>query len=287
MPYYVFAWIATSANALGGVIGKLSTKHQISNPWLFNFVWSLLITVFTLPFALAAHPSWPTHWGPLWLMGFFSMAAGLLFVFMLYAIDVSIIGPMFSLRTAVSVILGVLLFHERLFGSQLVLILLILVGGVVITVDERFSVKSFFNRSIALALITITCSSIYGATVKYAMQFESYWSVTMWGNILAQVLLLPTIWFFRMDIRKIKWHQWSGVVGHSIFSTIGSAAQNAAYAVNIGISTAIMAVPLSMIFAIVFSVFAPKLLEKHTPKVYAIRLAGAIVMILAAIRLSL
>jgi drug/metabolite transporter (DMT)-like permease len=287
MPFYVFAWIANVSTAFGITIGKLSSKHQIANPWLYNFVWGLLITLFTLPFALSTHPAWPTHWGPLWLMGFFSMSAGLLFIFTLRAVDVSIIGPMYSLRTAVSVILGVLLFHERLQGFQAGLILLILFGGMVITVDERFSIKSFFRRSIALALVTITFSSIYGATVKNAMQFEGYWTVTIWGDILAQVLALPTIWFFRNDIKKIRWHQWSGVVTHSVFSTLGSTAQNAAYAVNIGISTAIMSAPLSMVLAILFSIFAPKLLEKHTMKVYAIRLSGAAIMILAAIRLSM
>jgi drug/metabolite transporter (DMT)-like permease len=287
MPFYVFAWIANIASAFGITVGKLAGKHQIANPWLYNFVWGLLITLFTLPFAIVAHPAWPTHWGPLWLMGFFSMTAGLLFIFTLRVVDVSIIGPLYSLRTAISVILGVLLFRERLLGFQIGLIILMVMSGIVITIDERFSIKSFFHRSIALALVTITFSSLYGATVKNAMHYEGYWTVTIWGDILAQVIALPTIWFFREDIKKIRWHQWSGVVGHSIFSTLNSCAQNAAYAVNIGISTAIMSAPLSMILAVLFSIFAPKLLEKHTMKVYAIRFGAAAIMILAAIRLSL
>jgi hypothetical protein len=41
-----------------------------------------------------------------------------------------------------------------------------------------------------------------------------------------------------------------------------------------------------MILAFLFSVFAPKLLEKHTMKVYAVRFAAAAVMIAAALKLS-
>ena len=286
MPYYIFAWIANIFLALGGISGKLTAKHQIKNPWLFNFVWGLIITVLTIPFALATHPPVPTHWGPLWLMGFFSMVAGVLYIFSLYAVDISVLGPMYNLRIIISTILGFLLFHEQLAGYQIGFMILILIGGVLITIDERFSMKSFFNRSIALALITVAMSAIYGATIKYAMQFEGYWTVTMWGNILAQVLLIPTIWFFWRDIRHVRWHEWSGVVGIGVFSTIASAAQNAAYAVNIGITTAILSAPLSLVLALVFSVFAPKLLEKHTMKVYAIRLGAAAIMIIAALRLS-
>ncbi len=286
MPFYVYAWIANACLGLGAISGKLTAKHQIKNPWLFNFVWSLIITVLTLPFALAAHPGMPTHWGQLWLMGFFSMAAGALYIFSLYAVDISVLGPMYTLRIVINTILGFLLFHERFAGFQIGLMVLILIGGVLITIDERFSTKSFFNRSIVLVLITVTMSALYGATIKYAMQFEGYWVVTMWGNILAQILLIPTIWFFWRDLRKVRLHEWSGVVGIGVFSTIASAAQNAAYAVNIGITTAILSAPSSMILAIILSLFMPKLLEKHTIKIYAIRFTAAAIMVVAALRLS-
>jgi len=44
--------------------------------------------------------------------------------------------------------------------------------------------------------------------------------------------------------------------------------------------------PFSMIFAFMFSVFAPKLLEKHTLKIYVIRFSSVAVMIWAAIQLT-
>lgn len=286
MPYYLAAWLANLSFATSGIIGKLSVKHQIKNPWLYNFVWGLIVTVLTIPVALFYHPPLPTHWGALWIMGFFSMAAGVLYIFSLYALDISILAPLYNFRVVINIILGSLLFHEHLGGLQIGFMVLILICGLFVTADERLNIRSFFKKSIALGLITVTFSAVYGATVKYAMQFDPYWTVNMWGNILAQVLLLPTIWFFWKDIRNIRKDQWSGVIGHGGLTTIGSAAQNAAYAANISISTAILSVPSSMVIALLFSIFAPKLLEKHTMKIYAIRFTAAAVMIIAALQLS-
>ena len=84
----------------------------------------------------------------------------------------------------------------------------------------------------------------------------------------------------------MRFSDWSGVTWSTILLTFGMFAANRAFAVNVGISSAIMTVPLSMIFAVLFSVFAPKLLEKHTMKVYALRFAAAAIMIFAALRLS-
>ncbi len=286
MPFYIFAWLANLSYSLGVVSGKLSSKHQLSNPWLFNFIWNLLIVIFTLPFALAAHVQMPTHWGPLLLLGFFSTLAGTLFIFAMYALDVSVLGPMYNLRTAASVVLGVFLFHERIAGYQIGLIVLMLFAGLFITMDERLTLKSFFHRSILLAIITTICSAMFAAATKYAMKFEGFWEVTLWGNFLTFVFIIPTIWFFRDDVRKIQRDQWSGVVGHSLFATMGIFAANAAYAINIGISAAIMSAPLTVVLGVLFSFFAPKLLEKHTMKVYAIRFSAAAVMIIAALQLS-
>jgi len=44
--------------------------------------------------------------------------------------------------------------------------------------------------------------------------------------------------------------------------------------------------PFSMIFAFMFSIFAPNLLEKHTIKIYVIRFTSVAVMIWAAMQLT-
>ena len=59
-----------------------------------------------------------------------------------------------------------------------------------------------------------------------------------------------------------------------------------AFGENISISMTIISLPLAMIMTMALSVVAPKLLEKHTAKVYAIRLSAAAAMFVAALGLS-
>ncbi len=68
--------------------------------------------------------------------------------------------------------------------------------------------------------------------------------------------------------------------------TLGTIAVNKAYQTNISITSVIISVPLSMIAAYVLSIFAPRLLEKHTQKVYLVRFAAAALMIVGAIQLT-
>ena len=72
----------------------------------------------------------------------------------------------------------------------------------------------------------------------------------------------------------------------TVLFIIGWAFEVLALRQNISISMTIISLPVSMLFAILFSVFAPKLLEKHTMKVYAIRLIAAGIMVAAALGLS-
>lgn len=286
MPFYVFAWVAEFFYGLGAIAGKLSSKHQIANPWLFNFVWILLVTILTLPFAFVAGIQWPVHWGPLWLLALFSATSATLYILALYALDVSILGPLYTLRIAISGLLGVIWFDERLSSYQIGLMVLMIMAGLFVSIDESMSIRSFFRKSVVLGLVSVVNSAIYNATVRYAMQFEGYWEVTVWGQVLGQVLLLVTIPFFWKDIRNVRLNQWSGLIGSTVLVTLGFLAANRALAENLSVSSAIMSIPLSMVMVVLFSVFAPKLLEHHTLKVYTIRFSAVGVMVWAALQLQ-
>jgi ABC-type Na+ efflux pump permease subunit len=73
----------------------------------------------------------------------------------------------------------------------------------------------------------------------------------------------------------------------SLAGTTGMLAANAAYAGNVGIASTVISLPFSMVIAFALSIFVPKLLEKHTMKIYAIRFSAAAVMIFSALKLSM
>lgn len=118
------------------------------------------------------------------------------------------------------------------------------------------------------------------------MQFEGYWEVTMWGNILTMVPLILTIPLFRKEVPSVPAKSYVGASVFTLLAFFGLLAANVAYKENISITNVIIAVPLSMILAFGFSVFAPKLLEKHTMKIYTIRFAAAAIMFAAAIKVT-
>lgn len=286
MPYYVAAWLANIFFGFGSVASKLSSKHQLSNPWLLNFILGVFITVCTIPIAVVAGIHMPTHWGALWLTGVSSMISGTLYVLAMYKLDISTLSPLYSLKIVFNIIIGLLFFSERLTLEQMTFVFLVFIAGLFVGIDEKQSIRSFFRPVILLALSAVFSSTLFNATIKYALQYEGFWEVNLWSNVFAMILSLITVPLFWKDLRKTHVRQYSGTVISALVYTIALALANVAYAVNIGLSSAILAVPMSMIMAILFSIIKPELLEKHTMKVYAIRFTAAAVMFWAAVRLS-
>jgi hypothetical protein len=74
-----------------------------------------------------------------------------------------------------------------------------------------------------------------------------------------------------------------------ILSLIGGVGELAAYKAfesNVGTSSLIISLPMSMILVFFFALWKPSLLERHTIKVYAIRFIAAGVMIWGAMSLT-
>jgi ABC-type phosphate transport system permease subunit len=115
---------------------------------------------------------------------------------------------------------------------------------------------------------------------------NGYWDTVLWYNIVNQVVLLVTVPLFIKDLKQLKKGDYFHVSLSALFAGIGGITVIPAIAGNLGITMAILALPMGMVSAIVLSYFAPKLLEKHPTKVYAVRLASAAVMFAAGLALS-
>lgn len=281
----IFAWAASFLFGVEAVTGKLTSKHSIQNPWLFNFFWALFILLFTIPFAVWGGVGIPKQWGSIIIASVFYALTTTFYILALYKLDVSIIGSLYNFRTAITVILGVLFLGEVLIVQQYILIGIIFIFGLFITIDERFSIRSFFKWGTAIALLGVACSALMAIFIKRAVAEAGYWDTTLWMAVLGQIWLLPTIWFFKKDLIQSTTKQYLIVAVTAVAGVFGTLAMNKAYSMNVSISSAIISLPFSLIIAFLFSVFAPELLEKHTLKVYAVRFTSAAVMIVAALNL--
>ncbi len=287
MPFYVFAWIASFLYGLEVIVGKLISKYSVKNPWLFNFIWNLVILLGLTIAALVHGVSLPSAWVNLVWAGIFYALGSLFYVSALYRLDVSVLTPLYNFRTALAVLLGAVVLGEVLSFHQYILVGIIFIAGIFVSLDERWHVRSFFNRSIAIALADMVALALMALFTNKAINQVGFWTATFWIALIAQVLLLATIPLFRKDIKQLQKKQIISLSALAVTGVFSTLAVNKAYASNIGITAVIISVPISMIIAILFSIFKPELLEQHTFKVYAVRFIAAVVMIFAAIKLSI
>jgi len=286
MPFYVFAWIASFCFGLVGIIGKLTSKHAVKNPWLFNFLWTLFSLLVIIPFALINNVGLPSYWDSLILVALFNALFNVFYILGISLLDVSVIVPLLNFRTAIVAIIGALFLGEVFSTSQYLMIAMIFFCGLFVALDEKYSLRSFVSFPILVAILCTLSYTLMGVFTKPSIAQNGYWEVTLWSQILSQIMLLTTVPLFRKDIRTIDGRKLAAVFAMSFTLALGIMLENRAYKENVVITNIITAMPLSMIMAFLFSIFAPKLLEKHTLKVYAIRFTAAFIMIIAALKLS-
>ncbi len=286
MTFYVFAWIANILYGFVTIIGKLTTKYAIKNPWLFNFCYLLFLLIFTFPIAISQGVSIPVKWGNLTVASLLLAIALTLYSLALYKLDASVISPLYNLRVPFSLLFSVIILGEILTKNQYFLILIMFLAGLFITIDENMSLGSFFQKPVAMVFFSTIFVSLMAVYVKKAIADVGYWNFSLWSLIIAQGILLVTLPLFMNDLRTISKKQIGILVVLSLFDTLATLANNRALEVNVSITATILAVPTGMILAYLLSIFAPKLLERHTQRVYAIRFAAAAVIIIVALKLS-
>jgi drug/metabolite transporter (DMT)-like permease len=285
MTLYFFAWTASILFALEAVASKLVSKHSVPNYWFFNFFLFFFIFIFTVPIALWFGVSLPLQWMYI-LLGSVSFALATVFsTISIYKLDVSILSPLFNVRTAFAIIIGSLFLNEVLNPHQYLLIAIIFLFGIFVSLDEHFEIKSVFNLNILAALFCMFFLAISAAFFKKSVMVNGYWNTAFWTPFIGQCWLLFTIPFFKNELKKVKISQYWFIILVALFGVFGTLTANAAYAKNVSIAAVIISIPLSMIIAFLFSIFTPELLEKHTNKVYLIRFISAAIMIIAALNL--
>ncbi len=286
MPFYIYAWIGAVASGLFVVVAKLTSKHAISNPWLFNFLLTTVTLLFTIPPAIYYHSILPNGWILVILAAIFATLNTIFYIFSNASLDVSVFMPLYNFRNIFTLLIGFLFFGDRFPTFKLFYVAVIIIAGVLTSLDEKLSLKSFFKITIALGILTVFFSAINGAFTKAVLMSNSLWTTNLWIAIINFVLLVPTIPLFKKDIKKLDVVHIVPVVLMGLFFTVGTFAANKGYEGSYSITSLIMVMPFSMIFAFLFSVFAPKLLEKHTLKIYMIRFISVAVMIWAAMQLT-
>ncbi len=284
--FQTFAWFASIVYALEVVTTKFMSKHGIKNPWLLNFFLMGFTLLLTIPFGIYYHAAGlPAHFLNVFWAGIFWGLASILYVLALYRMDVSSLSPLYNIRTAFAIILAALFLAERLSVLQFILIAFMFFGGILVTLDERMSWRSIFTWGGFFAMLDMLALALMAVFIKKSIVEIGFWPATLWMFIIGQLLFCLTLPLFFKEIKNLLARDWALLLLIAVLDLIATLAANKAYTYNVSITAAIISIPISSVIALVFSVFAPKLLEHHPVKVYVVRFLGAALIVYAGIKL--
>lgn len=283
----IFAWIASITYGLYAVTAKLIGKYQIKNSYQFSFFITLFSGIIMSAIAYYNGGRLATEWTYVFLAGLFLSIGSALYLATLKVLDVSVMSPLFNVRVAITVILGAIFLGESLTTKSVYLIILIFIAGFFATMDERFSIKAFLTKNIGLGLFFMFILSIQSLLINRAIDQTNYWTAMLWMSMLAPIfsflLLYPK---FKLDLPTTNPNQYVGVLILSVFGGIGDLSAYKAFEGNVGLSSVIISLPVSMVLAFALSLWKPDLMEKHSIKVYTVRFLAAGVMIWSALQLK-
>ena len=97
-----------------------------------------------------------------------------------------------------------LLFGEELTVVQWALIGVLFLAGILVNLDEKFSIKSVLNRNILLAFAWILSSVWFNSMIKYASLTNGFWEVSLWPAVIAVIIYLPTLPLFYKELIRTK-----------------------------------------------------------------------------------
>ena len=287
MDSILFAWLASAIYGTYAITAKLIGKYQLKNSYQFSFFMTLFSGIVMSIISYVNGGRIATNWSFILLAAAFLALGNALYLTALKVLDVSVMSPLFNIRVAITVLLGVLFLGESLSTKAVYLIALIFIAGFFATMDEKFSFKTFFTQNIGLGLLFMLALSIQSLFVNRAISQTDYWTATLWMGLLAIVFSFIFLYSrFKDDITKSKPKDYVGVGVLAIIGSIGDLAAYKAFEGNVGLSSVIISLPISMLLAFVLSVWKPSLMERHPLKVYLVRFIAAVVMIWGAIQLK-
>ncbi|HEX9804860.1 MAG TPA: EamA family transporter [Candidatus Dojkabacteria bacterium] len=286
MNYIVFAWISSVSYTLLAIFSKLASNKATNNPWLLNFIWTFGSFLLLIPLFIINGGSWPSEWLYLILAGVSNAVWFILYAFSLYRLDVTVISPMYSFQTLFVVILSFLFLNETLNAFQIFLFIITILAGIIVNLDEKFKLKSFFSSSVGILIVGMFFLALSRIFTNLTLKSNGIWETTLGIVFITTIVLLPTITKFKKDLGKLNIANSSSLLLMSLTYVVGTVTAYQAFKDNVSISSIIISLPLTIFFVLVISRFKPKLLEEHSAKVYAVRFIGTVVMVAAALLIS-
>jgi transporter family protein len=290
MPNYIlFSLLAAFSFALSSIANKFASKHAIKDKWtiLFYYYLTFLPFIFIIPFITKIQI--PTNsWKFLFSFSLLFFLGNYCFFTAIFKTDASVFAPFFQLQSAFVAILAFLFLGERFPLGNYIWIGLVLLGGVLVSLDERMNIGTFMQKNILLIILMQVFHSMSNLAAGFALENINPLNLIFWTTLISNVLVLiiiPAVAGFNL---KASFNQLKPMFSANFFAFIGATSLFTAFQTNLTISSALslLTAPIVLALTIAASRFKPDLLEHHTRKVYFIRTIGVLIIMLSAFKLS-
>ncbi|NMC36369.1 DMT family transporter [Candidatus Beckwithbacteria bacterium] len=290
LPYVGLSLLAAFAFAFSSISQKLASKHGIVNHWVFLVYYYLTYVPFLLMIPVLFPVSFPSgNWLLIFLYALAFFVGNIFFTTAIYKVDVSTFAPFFQLQSAFIAILAFAFLGERFSSINYLLIAIMILGSILVSMDEKMSIKNYFSLATFLIILQQICHALSNLAAGTALKTLNSFTFMFWGDLISMffvLALIPIIGFknFKIPFAKIK-----PLFASGLFSTIGALSLFSAFAYNVTLSSALslLTSPIVLIVSVLASWKLPDLLEKHTLRVYGIRAIGVLLILAAAIKLAL
>jgi len=288
--YILLSLLAAVSFAISGIFNKLASKHAIKERWPLLFYYYVTFFPFALLIPFIAKLEFPAgNWLTLFLYSFFFFLGNICFFTAIFKTDVSVLAPFFQLQAVFIAILAFLFLGERFPITNYLWIALILAGVVLVSLDERMTLKSFFRKKTLLIIFMQFFHALANLYAGFALKAMDFWNLNLWSTVASSffvLLFVPLLAEFKL---KVSFKQLKPLLIVNFFSFIGATSLFAAFQTNLTISSAIsmLTAPIVLFISVILSKFRPEFLEHHTAKVYVVRTIGIMLILLAALKISL
>lgn len=290
MPIYVLlALSAALCFSLGGVLAKVASKYAIKNKYALLFYFyltGLLLTPSVFALDKISNPLPAINFIFPFCLAFF---AGNFFIYtVLFKYDISILQPFFHFQTIFSVLFAFLFLGEIFPPSTYLWILLIIIGGFLVGMNERLSLDAIFSKKFLIFLAGIFFYALSDIFAKKTMSTLNFYNLKFWGNIILSIMALTFIPLAKKEIR-ISTKQYLPIFVSGIFGFTAHLFFFNALSCNITISQplAMFGSLFTFLISAVLSRIRPEFLEYHPLRIYTLRGIGILLMLSAAIMISL
>lgn len=263
-----------------------NSKHAITsrNALIFYFFLLSLAFVPLLPLFTTIQNPLPAL-GPL-LLFCVTFFAGYFFTFtVIFRYDISVLQPFFHFQSIGSVGLAFLVLGEMFPPVTYLWIILIIVGGMLVGLDERLQPRALFSPSFGLFLLGIFCFAISDIFAAQVLNHLDVYNLKFWSSpiVLAIAAFVVPPRSGRPTINQLR-----PLFISTFFAFVATLLLFQAFSYNVTVSQplAMFGSAFTLIIAAALSRFKPNLLEHHPPRIYAVRGLGIVIMLTAAIMLA-